>query len=54
MADSGTRRHDGLDAAVQKLDIRDSGPRRVEGSPRLHEEGTVSYTHLTLPTIYPV
>ena len=40
MADSGTRRHDGLDAAVQKLDIRDSGPRRVEGSPRLHEEGT--------------
>lgn len=40
MADSGTRRHDGLDAAMQKLDIRDSGPRRVEGSPRLHREGT--------------
>ena len=40
MADSGTRRHDGLDAAMRKLDIRDSGPRRVEGSPRLHREGT--------------
>ena len=38
MADR-TRRHDGLDAAMQARH-RDSGPRRVEGSPRLHREGT--------------